>query len=559
MDPERETEREDNDTPEEEASESIDVRRIVTLIVVLVALIGLTVVTKMYYRSKRSANIQASLALAKTAQVYLDKQQYLDAGETLENTVTLYDGDLKTMKTYIAVMFRLGALGGDFTLRGVKRLNQLVEQHPKEMVVDFNPLAYDVVKRFGAAGPRISDVRLGEADVKFMNDTGFVWSIDRRLTDGAANDAERVLLVLGWLRRNVLPLEATRLPALPRDVLYRGYAGPPQLMWTFGDMVQQLGLKSYVLDMVSAQGKKIDRRLMAVDIDGKLLLFDPVAGIPLLAASDHHILSFNELKRNPAALIDLKAEGVQYAIDPKELSAVYIGIVCHPYMLLPRMKLVSELMAPIKSHQTFAVDLAQYLKPWVERNFPAPNPDNKLPVGQVKTGPALDVWGIPFATIMKYNDPSYQRLRRTEYWGLRYYQPGRDLVLRGMPKNADDFYVSLGQRIATLTKNDEVYQKSDYKKQMDEDLAFFAVQAMAFSGSTKEVRQKLEEFLKTYPKGMWHLLVMQELAECVEKLEGREAARPYWKKLPVPRAAYGALRAMGILPLVTPKAVEQPQ
>jgi tetratricopeptide (TPR) repeat protein len=526
----------ESDKPQESGS---DLRRVLVLLGILGLVVLVTVLVKFYERSERQANIKAARSLIKAAKLYIEDAKYQEASAAASEAIERYGEDLDVARAYVGVMLRLGVVED-----AVSRFNRLVDTQPEAMRLSPDPRLVKILEERKANPQTLRTGRLGPADRKFLSDTCYLYGLAQRITRGAKGETERAMAILEWMNRSVLPLEETRLDALPRDVVFRAWGGPKALTWTFASLLRQVGLRPWVV-RVGPEETPEAGLLVAVAADGRLLLFDPLAGIPIVDAEGKRILSLEEVAGSPEVLSAVRIGGEPYRFHTAALGAPDVVTVAHPYMLLPRMQLLGRVAAEIPSSPVVSLDMSALTEPLAGRLMPSAAARGDLPWTGGETGARLAVWDAPFETLQLYELPAYRNDRARHYGALSRYQMGRDLTLAGQASNAVLYY---GMFLRGLDR--EVRQRpgswpAELRAQVVEDTAFFNAQALSEAGAYKEALPALEGYLERYPEGMWRVLARTEAAVCTQALKGREEAGPVWRELSGLRKAYGELRASG--------------
>lgn len=514
----------------------VEVRRVVLLLAVLAVVVALTVVVKLFAVSKRRANVNAARALAEQAVTYLNEGSLVEGAATAAQALERASGELDVTRTYVAAMIKIGSVED-----AVEQCNRLVREYPDETEPKPSKLSLQILQREKAGESVVLERRFGQSDVKVLKDTCYMWAVTQIATRYARSDMDRALAVLEWLSRNVAPLEKGALPAIPRDVVFRGYGGPRELAWVLVDMLMQSGFGTYVLELPAVQGGAPGRTLVAARVDGRLILLDPLAGIPILDKDLKRVVSVEDCAGDGDPIGQVRLDGEGYPFTAAQVRRAGVRIAAHPYMFLPRMQLLQTYMLRLKTAPRVAVDLPGMLKPWTDE------PVQQLPFTDSKTGRVIDVWQLPFDVLMIYSDATFLQKRQSEYAALARYRVGRDATLLGEGAKAAAFYESLVANLDDLAKSQPAVFTPDLCARIRNDALFFGPQARSFAGEAAAAAVGLRKYLADYPDGAWRLLARQELAFSIEKAQGPAAAKAEWVQLDGPRRLFGLLHASGAL------------
>jgi hypothetical protein len=240
----------------------------------------------------------------------------------------------------------------------VDRLNQWIrgQQPPADWKLD--PMLAELPKPL-ADLPQVKDL----GGMEFSRFDGYalqeaVWLRDVGLwaRGEALHDLERAKSLFDWTVRNI-QLEADsprRIPQFPWEALLFGRGTAAERAWVFILLARQSGIDAAMLGLET--GKEIRPWCVAVLIEGRVYLFDPLLGLQIPAPDGVTRDQKGQLAIRPATLDQIVADGKLlrqmdanenhlYPVKKSDLKHVAVMLEASPTYLAKRMKLLESRLA----------------------------------------------------------------------------------------------------------------------------------------------------------------------------------------------------------------------
>ncbi len=179
-----------------------------------------------------------------------------------------------------------------------------------------------------------------------------VWlrDIGRWAGRGATSAPKRAERLFDWVIDNVQlePADEFTLPRRPWQTLLFGRGTAENRAWVFAGLCRQRGWTPLVLllPVASAENGEVNgrRALCGIEIDGDLLLFDPLLGLPL-RNSDGTTATLADIRDQPDLLRQFDLPNVPYPVTADSLAAMEAAIVADPFALSRRARLLELQLA----------------------------------------------------------------------------------------------------------------------------------------------------------------------------------------------------------------------
>lgn len=188
------------------------------------------------------------------------------------------------------------------------------------------------------------------ADGKHIRDAILFDQVAAHVASGASNDVERVNRVFFYCLRNVglAGEEEEELPLGPFDALFLGRGTPADRAAVFLEILRQLRIDACVLAETPAASVD-DQWLIGVLVEGKVLVYDPILGLPIPPGTSPKLLikqpvaDLAELQAHPEWLAVLSARKDQpYRIEGESLAKFRPLAVTEARWSAPRLEFLQS-------------------------------------------------------------------------------------------------------------------------------------------------------------------------------------------------------------------------
>ncbi|MGD0516887.1 MAG: hypothetical protein ABSA26_05065 [Thermoguttaceae bacterium] len=300
----------------------------------------------------------------------------------------------------------------------------------------------------------------------------------------ALDDLSRAKNLFAWTVRNIQLEEddKNRIPLFPWESLFFGRGTAMERAWIFILLARQQGLDAVILAPADAEEntpvageiKPLHYWCMAVLIDGKAYLFDPLLGLPIPGKDGIRHDAQGRLEIQPAALAEIIADPAllkrldidsqkTYPVKPSDLRNLAALVEASPADLSYRMKLIESRLAG-KQKMVLTVSATEQARRW------------KLLPGVGKA----ELWLLPYETMRRRSQLTAQEIAGQLGEFMRFYAipnaplaKGRLLQLKGLFSGEDGttgFYQTARPPLEELGALSELPSSQDLDK-MKQDLA----------------------------------------------------------------------------------------
>jgi hypothetical protein len=263
------------------------------------------------------------------------------------------------------------------------------------------PLPEDMQGRVAAAA---AELPAEEADRLAVACRLFDWSVRHiqldpvpQLPRAMAAEAPPMMACAGFTMR-------------PWETLMLGHGDAWQRARIFTLLARQAEIDAVVLASAPAPQSRLDPWVVAVDIDGKLFLFDPELGLPLPGPGGQGIATLEQIKSDPASLEQLNiGDTLPYSRKPADIAHIVALLDASSESLAVRM-------LTIESRLTGDDRMALYLSPIAERKKLSSLPGIA----------GVQIWSVPLEA--ELFQASMAQMMRSDSQMAAYYQYQRSLM-----------------------------------------------------------------------------------------------------------------------------------
>jgi hypothetical protein len=376
-------------------------------------------------------------------------------------------------------------------------------------LADFQLLIVD------AAGTQI-----GPKGLSYLTSCSRLWSLARRISEGAETDADRALAMCAWMASNLGTSDPETIPVDPSVTCARSYGSPVEMAWTFCELLRQVDVPSRVLvpPTEKEEGKILPSYIVEVLArDGAPMLVDTSSCAPLLRPGREPV-TLDELRQDAdlrhqiAVQAGGEADALEYIGEARRLLAI------HPYTCYRRFIGFDSLLSQLPERPRIVLD------------FESMDP-----------GEEIELWEAPVGIAVLMMSDRYPALSREGLAPLNMI-PQRDAQLQGLPQIALTGYEQL-----IIERRDQLAQ-ADAEEGIEtlrrtlEMATFFEASATLAAGDPAGAVVKLDRFLEQYPESRFVAPASVLLAEAAEAAGDEDAALEAWQRVPPPRTPYARLR-----------------
>lgn len=189
---------------------------------------------------------------------------------------------------------------------------------------------------------------LSGRDIPHFMQMRLLSQLARRITQGKSGDAAKAQALMDWVLRNVRPAPDERdgdPPADPWSIVMRGYGVCDRGAWVLVTLAQQAGLRAHILYLRNPDDPALPspHTLATIRMDGRWALADTYGGF-WLRDGEHDFLTLEDILARPEALQPILEADPSYPLQPRWFLKAMWYLTFVPQALLPRMKLLQQIL-----------------------------------------------------------------------------------------------------------------------------------------------------------------------------------------------------------------------
>jgi len=349
------------------------------------------------------------------------------------------------------------------------------------------------LRPYGFSENELQEKFLNIQDIKYIARCFLYKKITDNIVKGQKLSLEKQAEKLfKWTVRNIAQ-DAGRedFPALPLDIMLRGYGVCDRSAWVLTVLARQLGIKGGIFYLIDPKEKISPHTVALLYLNNEWCVFDPYKEVILKSSRDGSSLGIDEILKNP--LLVKKA----YPKDPSFIKAFEEGILWIPGTsrgYFPKLEIIEKIINGfIEEAPVIFWDLSEEID-FAIRTFL--NPDS---ISRVTSNDMLfqtddkkvraGVWFYPFRLEQYYFSGKFLANVEKELPYFFLYKEGRLDYLQGEYEEA----------IARFGK----LMKSSLPQDLKEDIYYFQALTHLEKGDRDKARSLFEQYLKEYPEGRW--------------------------------------------------------
>ena len=331
---------------------------------------------------------------------------------------------------------------------------------------------------------------------------------------GRKAEQERILALFDWVYRNIsIATPGEDYPALPLDLMLRGYGCCDRSAWIFATLAEQIGYHSNIFYLRDPETMVSPHTVALILMNDKWVVFDTYTGI------------YFRKNGEPAGLKDITEKPSLTHHVPKyreywskcfDKGSIWVPVEAEAS--LHRMQLVQELAG-----QFLPYSPKIYHNPVRKLLFTLKTLNTKMPSTRridlpfkIGNNP-IDIWFYPFKLRLHYLSGEFGGSVKKHNPALEYYLNARATFLSGNYQEALEEYAAL------LEKS----PNTDYS----DDLSYFKSLCMFELKNWEDASRELTKYLEDYPQGKWKTGGIYHLGRCFEEMGLYEEAIEEFRKI----------------------------
>ncbi len=362
---------------------------------------------------------------------------------------------------------------------------------PKNLKAD--ELLVKCLKPYGFSGDELQEKFLNIQDMQYIARCILYKEITENVVRNQKLSVEKQAEELfNWTVRNIAQ-DAGRedFPALPIDIMLRGYGVCDRSAWVLVILARQLGIKGEIFYLIDPVKKTSPHTVALLYIDNKWCVFDPYKEVVLKTPKNSSFLGIGEILKNPMLIKQ------SYPKDPDFVKAFEEGMLWIPgesRCYFPKMAIIEKIIDELAGETPLIYwDLSKEID-FVIKTFLNPNLTSQVAFKEmffqaddkkVKAG----IWFYPFRLEQQYSSGKFLANIEKELPYFFLCKDGRLNYLEGKYEEA----------IAQFNK----LMGSSVPQDLREDIYYFNALTYLEKEDNDKARPLIEQYLKEYPKGRW--------------------------------------------------------
>ena len=364
-------------------------------------------------------------------------------------------------------------------------------------------------------------------DTEFLRRRAFYAKVAARLN--RADTRETVLAAFDFVVANVAsaagPGEKAGIGVTPDIVLLRGYGVCDRGAWAFCTLLEQLRIPAYVIYLRDPETNVSRHTIAGAEIDGRILLFDTYAGMPVLNA-EGRIASLQDVLKDPAGIDSALIGGKTQLVTGREVANGAVFLTFEPEAIHPLSAALQDALG--EGGPVLYQDYRKALGHVGAAVFPSvPVDDQFHRLVNPKSGCLLGLWDYPFRIGYNMRIADYRKEVEGAHQWVRTLEDSRRTELiggdLGTARVGYESLISSGTAQADAVAAAEFFRASLLTRMM-----------------TEEGLPLASKLLQDHPETYWRDQMLQTLGEALAKAGRYAEAIERLKQVSGPRAVRAA-------------------